>query len=523
MTNTFSFNGIKKALCIGLLAFLWLGLNQAYAQVVPEEEEEEYLLIDTISGEQLEAVEYDEEDGPEDSLQYETEEAIDSLQDLGMGNYIPKVPMELLYDRLACIEGDMPLYLNKRVASFIDYFVVRNRNYTQTMLERKHIYFPLFEKYLAQYGLPDELKYLSIVESGLHYGAISKSGAVGLWQFMVPTGKDMGLKVDYYIDERLDPEKSTIAACKYLKMLYRVFGDWELVLAAYNCGLGKIQATKRKTGKQHFWDMYDALPQETRAYVPQFVALTYATNFAFLHNIYPDSDSMLIVPASDTIQVYGSTDLEKLALALDIPFAKLKILNPTLRRYKTPHNSAYTLNIPADYKEEYVARRSEISPLITISDRDATLAMADYDRQKSTRKKSSHSQQNWVRIKVKRGESLFAIANKYGVSAKEIKGWNNLRTTKVRSGQSLKIASSEKLIAKATTKTESKNSPSENAVTSGKSQKANNTIVHEVRPGDTLWRISQQYKDKGVTVEDIIRLNDLKDRKIVAGQKLIVG
>jgi membrane-bound lytic murein transglycosylase D len=162
-------------------------------------------------------------------------------------------------------------------------------------------------------------------------------------------------------------------------------------------------------------------------------------------------------------------------------------------------------------------------PLITISDRDATLAMADYDRQKSTRKKSSHSQQNWVRIKVKRGESLFAIANKYGVSAKEIKGWNNLRTTKVRSGQSLKIASSEKLIAKATTKTESKNTQADTANTSVKTQKANNTIVHEVRPGDTLWRISQQYKDKGVTVEDIIRLNDLKDRKIVAGQKLIVG
>ncbi|MFY8035011.1 MAG: hypothetical protein ACOVMN_10865, partial [Flexibacteraceae bacterium] len=120
MTFTFTFTGFKKALFIGLLAFLWVGLQQTYAQVVQEEDEEEYLLIDTISGEQLEAVEYDEEDGPEDSLQYDTEEAIDSLQDVGMSNYIPKVPMELLYDRLACIEGEMPLYLNKRVASFID-------------------------------------------------------------------------------------------------------------------------------------------------------------------------------------------------------------------------------------------------------------------------------------------------------------------------------------------------------------------------------------------------------------------
>lgn len=520
MTFTFTFTGFKKALFIGLLAFLWVGLQQANAQVVQEEDEEEYLLIDTISGEQIEAVEYDEEDGPEDSLQYDTEEAIDSLQDVGMSTYIPKVPMELLYDRLACIEGEMPLFLNKRVASFIDYFVVRNRNYTQTMLERKQVYFPLFEKYLAQYGLPDELKYLSIVESGLHYGAVSKSGAVGLWQFMTPTGKDMGLQIDYYIDERLDPEKSTIAACKYLKMLYRVFGDWELVLAAYNCGLGKIQATKRKTGKQHFWDMYDALPQETRAYVPQFVALTYATNFAFLHNIYPDADSMLVVPGSDTIMVNGSADLEKLSAALNIPFHKIKILNPTLRRYKTPHFGTHVVRIPKEYKEELVARRSEIMPLITISESEALLAMAQHDRQKSVRKKSNNSQQNWVRVKVKRGENLFAIANKYGVSAKEIKSWNNLRTTKVRSGQTLKIATTEKLLAKATTKPEEKNTEKE---VSEKSKKSNNVIVHEVRPGDTLWRISQQYKDKGVTVEDIIRLNDLKDRKIVAGQKLIVG
>jgi membrane-bound lytic murein transglycosylase D len=167
-----------------------------------------------------------------------------------------------------------------------------------------------------------------------------------------------------------------------------------------------------------------------------------------------------------------------------------------------------------------VARRSEIMPLITISESEALLAMAQHDRQKSVRKKSNNSQQNWVRVKVKRGENLFAIANKYGVSAKEIKSWNNLRTTKVRNGQTLKIATTEKLLAKATTKPEEKSSEKE---LSEKTKKSNNVIVHEVRPGDTLWRISQQYKDKGVTVEDIIRLNDLKDRKIVAGQKLIVG
>jgi len=511
MRNALYSAGIRKNLFLGFFALCSFFAFNAFGQKTKSDssETEEYLLVDTIYGSQEE---YEEIDEAGDSLQFATSEAIDSLEELGMGSYVPKVPMELLQDRLNCIKNEMPLYLNKRVASFIDYFVVRNRNYTQTMLERKAVYFPLFEKYLAQYGLPDELKYLSIVESGLHYGATSKSNAVGLWQFMTLTGKDMGLDINYYVDERLDPEKSTIAACKYLKMLYRVFGDWELVLAAYNCGLGKIQATKRRTGKEHFWDMYDALPQETRAYVPQFVALTYSTIYANEHNIYPDQDSLLIVPSADTIHTNQAISLEGLASALDVPFHDIKILNPTLRKYKTPHDQDWVVKIPAHTKQTYVSSRNVILAVIAIPEAEAILAM---QQDKSGRNKGTSG--NWKKHTVKRGESIFELASAYGVTAKQVRRWNNLRGNKVRAGQVVKINVSPTFVANQSKAETNKNLALKNGTEKPK------TLIHEVRPGDTLWRISQQYKAKGITVDDIIRLNDLKDRKIVAGQKLILG
>ena len=175
-------------------------------------------------------------------------------------------PADLIADRMSCIDSEFPLTLNSHVRAQIDRFTLRSRNFVKTVLRRKDLYFPIFEKYLAQYQLPDELKYLSIIESGLSPVAVSRAKAVGLWQFMSGTGKLYGLHTNWYWDDRMDPERSTEAACKFLSELYNMFKDWPLALAAYNSGPGTVMKANRRSGyKNNFWEIYQYLPNETRA------------------------------------------------------------------------------------------------------------------------------------------------------------------------------------------------------------------------------------------------------------------
>ncbi|RZK15106.1 MAG: lytic transglycosylase domain-containing protein, partial [Hymenobacter sp.] len=192
----------------------------------------------------------------------------------------PTTLQELVGDRMSCFETAAPHEFNNAVMAYVRLFTERQRGYTQRVLERREFYFPIFEKYLAQYHLPDELKYLSVVESALLPNAKSGVGAVGLWQFMPPTASDLRLKRDEWVDERMHPEKATEAACRYLRSLYSTFHDWELVLAAYNWGTGNVQRVIRKTGKRNFWEMYPHMPAETRNYVPTFTAIMYAMTYA---------------------------------------------------------------------------------------------------------------------------------------------------------------------------------------------------------------------------------------------------
>ena len=235
---------------------------------------------------------------PSDSLANEVESdmlAIDSLSDPSVFalpmeyEYIPaEETPELVADRLACLQQTIPLNYTSNIQGFINFFTIRNREYTRLMLRRKDIYFPLFEEQLAKYNLPEELKYLSIIESGLNPRAVSRASAVGLWQFMSYTGRYFNLQHDWYFDDRMDPEKSTQAACRYLSQLYSMFHNWELALAAYNSGPGTVKRAIRRSGyKRTFWEIYNYLPRETRSYVPQFVAIIYAMNYANSSRICP--------------------------------------------------------------------------------------------------------------------------------------------------------------------------------------------------------------------------------------------
>ncbi|MFQ3576684.1 MAG: lytic transglycosylase domain-containing protein, partial [Cytophagales bacterium] len=206
----------------------------------------------------------------------------------GTYEFVPEVTEELIRDRMSCAQGEIKLLYNPKINSFIDFFVRRRREYSILMLQRKTLYFPIFEEILKKYGMPDELKYLAVVESGLKPTALSPSNALGLWQFIPSTGRLYGLKIDNYIDERLDIVKSTESACRYLKWLYNAFGDWHLALASYNCGPGYVQrAIKKAGGKNDFWKIYDFLPQETRSYVPQFIAIAYFMQYHEDHNLFP--------------------------------------------------------------------------------------------------------------------------------------------------------------------------------------------------------------------------------------------
>ena len=206
--------------------------------------------------------------------------------------HIPDFTYEEVEKRIAEMDTDMPFELNETIFAFIDYFTVRNRDYTRMVLERQDMYFPMFDTYLSAHNMPEDIKYLSIIESGLNPRAKSRVGAMGLWQFMPATGKEFKLYYNSHVDDRLDPELSTEAAIRYLKALNRRYDNWELALAAYNCGPGNVnKAIRRSGGKRTFWEIYRYLPRETRSYIPQFQAIMYVLRYAEEHNLILEEPS----------------------------------------------------------------------------------------------------------------------------------------------------------------------------------------------------------------------------------------
>ena len=346
------------------------------------------------------------------------------------------LPDSVYKARLQALPCIIELPYNERVRAFIIRYVKRNPKQVARLMRMGEYYFPMFEEVLGKYQLPYELKYLPVIESALNPMARSHMGAAGLWQFMPGTGKLYGLEINSLVDERMDPIRSTEAACRFLSNMYAVFKDWNLVIAAYNCGGGNVnKAIRRAGGKRDFWSIYPYLPRETRNYVPIFIAANYAMNYGNEHGICkaPVEKAMI----TDTIRTTQRMHLQQVSDNLGIGMAELRRLNPQYSRDILPGGSAYTLCLPAEKVGMYIDLQDAI--LSYKADSLINNRRAEIDLAKVTGLNGGYRLNGITYYKIKRGDTLGGIAKKFHCSVKQLKQWNGLKNDNIREGKKLKI------------------------------------------------------------------------------------
>lgn len=496
--------GVFFLVAFSILFFANISIAQ---ELIPENFDSDLDLENLeIKIEDIEAEEADEfiEDAAEEFVMQEgVEYYFPSYDD----EFIPDASYSEIADRMSCIDSEMPLHFNATVNSFINYFTVRNREYTKEVFRTSPLFFHIFESYIKKYNLPEELKYLPVIESGLRPKARSRAAAVGLWQFISSTGRIYGLHQDWYVDERMDPHLASDAACRHLKSLYKMFGDWELALAAYNCGAGNVRKAMRRSGyKDTFWEIYNYLPRETRSYVPQFVAVVYTFNYAEEHNFIFDRWEYRNEPDYETIYVNGFTNLKSLAEQLNICYEDIDLLNPSVKHGAIPDGmDDYPVRIPSNVYDTFVAQKD------VILDSASRTGKAQIDYIARNTQGSTWGKEKII-YRVQYGDVLGTIAERYRVRVSDLRSWNNIHGNLIKAGQRLDIWVNPGS-AYAKTRTVNK-TPQFNVA-------ANGSKFHIVQPGDTLWDISKTYE--GLSIEKIKQLNNLKTNNIKPGQKLVIG
>ncbi|MBT8313912.1 MAG: LysM peptidoglycan-binding domain-containing protein [Maribacter sp.] len=390
---------------------------------------------------------------------------------------------------------------NPSLENVIKSFLVRKRGLIERMLTVSQFYFPLFEEQLDNHDIPLEMKYLAIVESALNPRARSRVGATGLWQFMYGTGKMYNLNVSSYVDERSDPIKSTEAACLYLSKLYDIFDDWDLALAAYNSGPGNVnKAIRRSGGYKNYWNIRRNLPRETAGYVPAFLATMYLFEYAEEHGNKAQKVDRTYFE-TDTIHVKNLITFDQISELVGVGTDELKLLNPSYKLNIIPYvkGKNYTLRLPKSAIGKFVANEEAIYAHVNeqLKSKESPLPQlvkAD-DR---------------IRYKVRSGDYLGKIAERYGVGVSQIKRWNGLRSNNLRVGQRLTIYSRKPVLSSKSASKSTKSPTNSSNVAGAK--------VHTVKSGDSLWTISRKYP--GISIENLREWNGISGNNLKPGTKL---
>lgn len=427
----------------------------------------------------------------------DAERALDSI------TLTSNIPDEVYMERLNRINSFIPLSYNSIVKNHIIYYTEKMPSKASHILGLSSYYLPIFEEIFDYYGLPKELKAMAIIESALNPVAVSRARAKGMWQFMYRTALQYNLKINSYVDERLDPIASTHAAAKYLRDSYTIFGDWFLAISSYNCGVGNVNKAIRRAGSRDFWKIYPYLPRETRGYVPSFIAAMYMLEYYKEHNLRP---AQFNLPAHvDTFKVNKNLHFEQISAVIGIPVDELKNYNPQYIQNIIPGNSGdHILQLPFNYTVPFVEKEKEVyaykdsvyfNPITKESIRKNAATSNGGDR---------------VHI-VKRGETLGHIAMKYHVSVKNLMRWNGLSSKSVlRIGQRIRIYGGSGSAV---------SSSSGGSKSSATTSKSGGYEWYTIKKGDTLLGIA--YKFKGVSLNDILSLNGLtKNSKIYPGRKI---
>ena len=379
--------------------------------------------------------------------------------DCNMPDVNPVYSKEVYKERLARIPSVIELPYNDVVQKFIDRYSGRLRRSVSIMLGAQNFYMPTFEEALESYGLPLELKYLPVIESALNPNAVSRVGATGLWQFMLSTGKQYGLEVNSLVDERRDPVRASYAAAHYLRDLYKIFGDWNLVIAAYNCGPDNIsKAIHRSNGATDYWQIYPYLPKETRGYVPAFIAANYIMNYYCDHNICPMQADL--PGKTDTVVVSRDVHFEQVAKVLGMEIGQIQQLNPQYRRNIVNGSTRpMALRLPATLVGKFIDNEDSIyayRPDVLLAKRtevDVNEDAPSYSRHSSSssRSKSSSSRNSRHKgkkgkknkggrnVTIRQGDTLSEIAKRNGTTVKKLKKLNKISGSGIRAGKKLRI------------------------------------------------------------------------------------
>lgn len=433
---------------------------------------------------------------------------------------IPEVSDDVICQRLAKMNEISMFHLdcNPTTLSVIRYFNKNRRSFIKICLGRSKLYFDMFEEALDKYDLPVDLRFLAVIESGLRPQVKSPAGALGLWQFMYATGKSYGLKENSFFDERMDPAKETDAACRFLKKLYNIYGDWNLCLAAYNAGPGNVnKAIRRSGGKRTYWEVRPFLPKETQGYVPNFIAAAYLMTYHIEHNLTP-MEAKIHYNQVDTMCLNKGVHMETISKLVDWEIENIHVLNPVYKKNYIPQTEpSQCITGPLMKIGKLVSLEDSLYALekkmFGASGESLVIKTPTVPVEKSVETNNLPSDYTFINHKVKKGETLTKISTKYQVTNSQVMEWNNLRSTKVPVGKVLKIGQK-----KINTEIEN-NLVKQDSIMGLIFYDSLVSVYHIVQRNESLDHIATKYK---VKADDIKKWNNLKDGWINLEQKLLI-